>query len=96
MLLELSFVFAIGAHGADLGSTMHCIGARRCREMNPWLARFDHPAAFGFAKMGSAAATELLVAKMATQHPKLAVVANLAIGAAFTGLAWRNARVGSR
>ena len=93
MLLELSFVFAMGAHGADLASTEHCLGAGRCREMNPWLARFEQPVAFGFAKMGVAAGSDLMVRKIAKTHPRLAVVTNLAIGAAFTGIALRNARV---
>ena len=92
-LLKLSFVVALAAHGADLASTEHCLGAGRCRELNPWLARFNTPATFGAAKMGVAGASELWLYELAQEHPKIAFWTNLAIGATFTGIAAHNARV---
>jgi len=93
LLLKLSMVTAIAAHGADLASTEHCLGANRCREMNPWLARFDQPAIFGAAKMGIAAGSLWGTSLLAREHPKLAVAVNLAMTGAFAGIAVHNAKV---
>jgi hypothetical protein len=90
--LKFSFVVAIAGHGADLASTEHCLGANTCRELNPWLARYDNPALFGAAKMGVAGVSEVWLYDLSKSHPKLAFVANLAIGATFTGIAAHNAR----
>ena len=91
-LLKLSFVFAIGAHGADLASTENCLGSGRCREMNPWLARFEQPAVFGAAKMGVAGLSEWGIYELAKDHPKIAFWTNVAVGASFTAIAAHNAR----
>jgi len=93
-LLKLSFVFAISGHGADLASTEHCLGAGRCREMNPWLARFEQPAVFGAAKMGVAGVSEWGVYELSKTHPKIAFWTNVAIGASFTGVAIHNSKQG--
>lgn len=92
-LLKLTMVSAIAAHGADLASTENCLGAGRCRELNPWLARFEQPAIFGAAKMGVAAGSLWGTAKFAESHPKLAVLANVAVSVTFSGIAIHNARV---
>ena len=92
IFLKISFVLALAAHGADLASTENCLGRGVCRELNPWLARFNQPAAFGAAQIGVAATSEWGVYELAHTHPKLALVTNLAITAAFTGIAVHNAR----
>lgn len=92
-LYKLSLVFALSAHGADLASTEHCLGAGRCREMNPALARFTQPAIFGAAKMGVAGAGLLGTHELHTNHPKLATVLNLAVGAGFSAVAYHNTKV---
>ena len=90
---KLSLVAAIAAHGADLSITQNCVGAGRCRELNPWLGRFEQPAVFGAAKMGVAAGGLWAVDKFAEKHPKWAVVMNFAVAGAYTAIAVRNTRV---
>lgn len=93
LLYKLSLVAAIAAHGADLATTEHCLGAGRCHEMNPWLARFEQPAVFGAAKMGVAAGGLWGIDMFAEKHPKWATVINFTIAGAYTGIAIHNARV---
>ena len=81
-------------HSLDAASTQRCLGAGRCRELNPYLARFDNPVAFTAAKSGLAVVQLWTMRKLHKSHPKLATAANFAIGAAFTSIALRNARVG--
>lgn len=90
MILEITFAFAVTAHGLDLGTTMNCIGAGTCREANHLLARFKNPIAFSAAKMGVASASEIGIYKLSQNHRKLAIIANLAIGSAFTAVAVHN------
>ena len=92
-LLKLSFVLAIAGHGADLASTEHCLGSGRCRELNPWLARFENPGVFGAAKMGVAGVSEVWLYDLSKSHPNIAFWSNLAIGATFSAIAAHNARV---
>jgi len=92
-LYKISLVLAIAAHGSDLASTEHCLGAGRCREMNPWLARFDQPAVFGAAKMGVAAGSLWGVDRLHASHPRLATVATLVMAGSFAGIAIHNAQV---
>ena len=89
-LLKLSFVFAIGAHGADLASTEYCLGKGSCSEMNKFLARFNQPAVFGGVKMGVAAGSEVGIYELSKEHPKLAFIANITVGTIFTGIAVHN------
>lgn len=93
-LVKLTLVAALAAHGADLATTEHCLGAGLCREMNPWLARFDQPAAFGAAKMGVAALGAVVTLKIAEKHPRWAMVLNTAITSGYTAVALHNAQVG--
>jgi hypothetical protein len=99
-LYKLSIVFAIGAHGADLGITSNCIGRGVCRELNPALARFDNPAVFGFAKMGVATGGILVTDKLYktdTKKGKIgAIIMNFAVASAFTAIAVRNTREAGR
>lgn len=94
MLYKLSLIAALMAHGADLASTEHCLGAGRCREMNAALARFEQPAAFGAAKFGVAGAGFWAVDKLHETHPKLATAVNFAIAGTFSAIAAHNAQVG--
>ena len=93
-LLKLTLLTSLAAHGADLASTEHCLGSGRCRELNPWLARFDQPAVFGAAKMGVAGLGFYGSEKLAERHPRWALVLNLAVTGAYTGVAIHNSRVG--
>lgn len=82
-------------HAMDASSTMHCLGAGRCRELNPWLARYERPVTFTAAKFGLAAAQLWATRKMkAAGHPKWATAMNFAIAGAFVAIAVRNERVG--
>lgn len=94
MLFKLTLVLAMAAHGADLASTEYCLGAGRCREANPWLARFNQPAQFGAAKMGVAGLGAWGSVKLHETHPTLAIVLNLAQAGAFAAIAAHNGRVG--
>jgi hypothetical protein len=93
LLYKLSLIFALASHGADLASTENCLGAGKCHELNPWLARFNKPVAFGFAKAGVAAASEVGIDHFKETHPKWATALNFGIGATFTGIAIHNAKV---
>ena len=89
-----SLVAAVAAHGADLATTEWCIGRGTCHESNPWLARFDHPAAFGVAKMGTAAMTLWLTAKIKDAgHPKVATWMNVVTTGLLAGVAAHNSRI---
>lgn len=92
-LLKLSFVFAVGAHGADGFTTMYCLGKGTCKEANLILARIEDPAVYGGFKMGTAGATEVLIFDLSKNHPKLAMITNFAVGGLFTGIAIHNSRV---
>lgn len=96
-LYKVSLVCSVAAHGADLAGTEHCLGAGKCREMNPWLARFEQPAVFGAAKMGVATGGLILADKVWQQESRklkiAAVSANFAQCAAYGWIAKRNADV---
>jgi len=81
-------------HAVDLGSTQNCLGAGRCREVNPRLARYESPVTFAVAKFGVVGVQLWIVRKMKKEHPKLAAVTNFTIGSGFIALGMRNARVG--
>lgn len=83
-------------HAMDLASTQRCLGAGRCTELNPLLARYESPVTFTAAKFGLAAAQLWATRRMKRTHPKIATVANFAIAAGFTALAIRNTRIGGQ
>lgn len=91
--LKISFVGAIGAHVADIGTTTACIATSQCHEVNPALRWAKDPLALSLTKGLLAGALQLIPYRLATRgHPKLALVFNIAQTAIFTGLAVRNAR----
>lgn len=82
-------------HALDAAATQNCIGAGRCRELNPWLARYDSPVRFTAAKFVVGGGQLWAMRKLrAAGHPRWALVANFAIGSAFTAIAIRNQKVG--
>lgn len=91
-LFRASLVSAIAAHGADLATTEHCLGSGRCRELNPFLLRFEQPAVFGAVKMGVAGLSLWATAKLHDSHPRWAIAANVAQTVGFTWIAVRNTR----
>jgi hypothetical protein len=93
-LLKLTLITSLAAHGADLASTQNCLGAGRCHEMNPALARFHSPAAFGAAKMTVAGLGTYGSMKLQEEHPKLAIVLNVAVTGAYSSIAYHNSQVG--
>jgi hypothetical protein len=93
-LLKLTLIASLAAHGADLASTQFCLGAGRCHEMNPALARFESPAVFGAAKMGIAGLGTFGSMKLQENHPKLAIVLNVAVTGAYSVIAYHNSQVG--
>ncbi len=84
----------LGAHALDAASTQRCLGSGRCREANPYLARFDQPVAFTGAKVGLAWVQLWAVRKIRPSHPRLAAVVNFGIAGGFAALAIRNERDG--
>lgn len=84
----------LGAHALDASATQRCVGSGRCRELNPYLARFDQPVAFTGAKVGLAWVQLWAVRKIRPTHPRLATVTNYAIALGFGALAIRNERLG--
>ena len=93
-LLKLTLMTSLAAHGADLATTEHCLGAGKCHEMNPWLARFEQPAVFGAAKMGVAAIGTYGSERLAEHHPKWALMLNLAVTGSYAAIALHNTQVG--
>ena len=89
-----SLVSAVVAHSMDLAETQRCLGSGRCREMNPWLLRFDSPSGFAVAKMSVASASLWATAILHETHPRLAILANVGQTVAFSWIAVRNARQG--
>src|SRR5215216_1746505 len=92
-LLKLTLITSMAAHGSDLASTEHCLGSGRCREMNPWLARFDQPAQFGAAKMGVAGIGAWGSVELSKSHPRWALVLNCAVTGAFSAISVHNSKV---
>lgn len=88
-----SMVAAVVAHAADLAETQRCLGSGRCREVNPWLARFESPSAFAVAQMGVVSAQLWALAKLHERKPKLATAINFATAGVFAGIAVHNAKV---
>ena len=89
-----SLVAAVAAHGADLAITENCLGRGACVEMNPLLARFDNPVTFGAVKMGTAALTLWLTAKIKdVGHPKIATWMNVITTGLLAGVAAHNQRI---
>jgi hypothetical protein len=93
VLFRISMVAAVAGHGADLGITENCLGAGRCREMNPWLARYDNAAVFGAAKMTVAGLALWATSKLHDTHPTLATIFNFAQAGAYVAIAARNTRI---
>ena len=89
-VIKFSFVFAMTGHGIDLSSTQRCIGANVCRELNPFLARFENPIGFATAKMVVAGSTEVVIYDFSKDNRPIAIITNIAIGSVFTGLGIRN------
>lgn len=89
---RISMVTAMAAHGADLATTEHCLGAGLCHELNPFLLRFNQPATFGAVKMGVAALQLWGVAKIHERWPKAATTLNFVTTGIFSAIAAHNAR----
>lgn len=94
-LFRGSMAAVVLAHSFDLALTVDCRARGRCREVNPWLARYERAAPFTLAKMGVATGTLWGVAKLHEHYPKAAIAVNVATAAVFSGIAWHNARVGA-
>lgn len=92
--LKVSFVTAIAAHVADIGTTTACIAAKTCKEINPTLRwAQDSPLTLSLTKGLLAGALQLIPYKLATSgHPRWALVVNILQSVAFTALAVRNER----
>lgn len=101
-----SLVAAVAAHGMDLATSMDLIGQsravermgqpRRYREMNPYLGHAsENPLVFGLVKMGTAAGSLWLTAKIHDAgHRKIAIVMNVAQTVALSAVAAHNYRIG--
>lgn len=91
---RLALAGAVTAHGLDLATTMHCLGADTCREVNPVLRPLsDKPLVFGAAKMGIAAGSLLATDALRRKgHPRWALALALAQTVVFTAIAVRNTR----
>ena len=94
LVFDLSEYAVVTGHALDLASTQRCLGSGRCHEANPWLARYSNPLTFTAAKFAVAGVGLWVVRKVQPRHPRLAAVANYAVGAGFSALAIRNQRIG--
>lgn len=92
-VFRASLVAAVVAHSADLSETQNCLGSGRCKEANPWLARFKSPSGFAVAKMTVASLSLWGTAKLHESHPRWAIAVNVAQAVGFSVIAARNARV---
>lgn len=93
-LFTVSEWAVLGSHALDAASTQRCLGTGRCREVNPWLARYESPVRFTAAKVGVASLQLWAVRKLRPSHPRMATVTNYAIAVAFSAIAVRNERIG--
>lgn len=93
-LFTVSEWAVLGSHALDAAATQHCLGAGKCRELNPWLARYSSPVTFTAAKVGVAGLQLWAVRKLRPSHPRMAAIANLAIATTFSAIAIRNERIG--
>jgi hypothetical protein len=93
-LFTVSEWAVLGSHALDAAATQRCIGAGKCYELNPWLARYNSPVRFTAAKVSIAGLQLWAVRKMKPTHPKLATVTNYVIATGFTAIAIRNERIG--
>ena len=94
---RISLIAAVSAHGADLATTEYCLGAGKCTEANPWLARFSaQPGVFGATKMAIAGLSLWGVAQIRESHRTLAILINYGMTAAFTAIAVHNTRETTR
>jgi len=93
--LHLALAGMMAAHGADLSTTMYCLGAETCHEANPFFAPLTrHPAAAGAVKMGIAAGTAWVLLRHHEEHPKLVFWTSVGLTAFYTGVVIHNARLG--
>lgn len=84
-------------HAIDTATTQHCLGAGVCRELNPYLGRFNNPIAFTTAKIGVGIIQLYLTRRLARiENPKLAAVVNFAVTSALTSVAIHNQRLMSK
>jgi hypothetical protein len=88
-----SMVAAVVAHAADLSVTQRCLGSGRCREVNPWLGRFQQPIPFAVAKMTVASLGLWASAKLHERHPRWALALNIGVAGAYTAITVHNSRV---
>lgn len=91
---RISEAVAVIGHMADATSSMHCIGSGRCKEMNPYLARFEQPIPFALAK--ASVATVGIWAASKIPNKTLGAFVNFGVGSGFLILAIHNTRVGSK
>lgn len=89
---RISEAVAVIGHGADLGSTQRCLGSGRCKELNPWLVRFNEPLTFAVAKMSVASIGIWAASKI--PNKTLGAIVNFGVGSAFLAIAVRNTQVG--
>jgi hypothetical protein len=89
-----SQVAALGAHGADLGTTIAALSQDGFREANPALRwASDRPAMLGATKMTLAAGSLWLAHELHRRgHRRWAIVSNLATAALIGTVAARNAQ----
>lgn len=97
-LFKFSLASAVVAHSMDLAETEHCLGAGKCRELNPWLLRFQSPSGFALAKMSLATGTLWITAEVFDRCESrsckwLAIGSNLGQALAFAAIAVHNRRV---
>lgn len=97
IVFRATLASAVVAHAADLAETQRCLGSGRCRELNPWLLRFDNPTGFAVAKMSLATATLWATTAVYDRCESarcrwLAIGANVGQSVAFFALAAHNAR----
>jgi len=77
--------------GADIASSMYCLGADECAERNRVMFGLqDHPVLFGSVKMALATASVLVVLKTHKTHPKVALVVSAMLATLYAGVVVHN------
>lgn len=100
---DLIFRFTLGsavvAHSLDLASTTDCKARKTCREVNPWLLRYERPIPFA---LGKTTVSTLTLWATAEIHERCetrkcrwsAIGLNVAQTVAFSWIAANNVRAG--
>jgi hypothetical protein len=99
LIFRVTLGSAVVAHSLDLSSTVDCRARKTCREVNPWLLRYERPIPFALGKTTLSTLTLWATAEIYERCQSKtcrwsAIGLNIAQTVAFSAIAAHNTRVG--